>query len=62
MGLFDFLKKKNNRPEISNNSEVEVADQLENLGYFKYADIAYLQELKSEIGKGLAIDHYLPFC
>ena len=39
----------------------QVSAGLENLGYFIYADPTHLQRLKTEIGKGLAEDHYLPY-
>jgi len=52
MGLFDFFGKNKNQP-------AKVADQLEALGYFKYADTGDVEKLKTEIGTGLAEKNYL---
>lgn len=68
MGLFNFFRKKNkqhgssagNSPHPSANLS-EVADQLERLGYFKYAEPADIELLKAELGNSLAVHHCLPF-
>ncbi|HEY0272778.1 MAG TPA: hypothetical protein VGC22_06295, partial [Chitinophaga sp.] len=69
MGLFDFLREKNSHspvlksggPSLVSPDRSAIAAQLESMSYFKYADPADLEQLKSDIGKGLAEDHYLPF-
>jgi hypothetical protein len=75
MGLFDRFKNKpapgektfssGQSQEASLENVIKSADQvvarLENLGYFAYTVPAHLQQLKAELGKGLAEEHYFPF-
>ncbi len=39
----------------------QVIDELEKLDYFSYADPADQNQLKDELGKGLAEEHYFPY-
>ena len=63
MGLFDSFKRKNTPPPAPSSPSMtatEVANQLEKLGYFKYANPDDIDHLKSEIGKDLVEEQYFP--
>ena len=67
MGLGNFFRRKtDNLKDIGNedssglNKKASmVADQLDQLGYFKYADPSDIEHLKLEIAKGLVEGHYI---
>jgi hypothetical protein len=72
MGLFDrFLKKSTpekqftsaiqNPPFHSSIAKSDLIDELDGLKYFTYADPEHLPQLKTELGKGLAEEHYFLF-
>jgi hypothetical protein len=75
MGLFDRFKNKQDPREKTSSSDqrqesrpqnvTKSADQiiaaLESMGYFTFANPAHLQQLKAELGNGLAEEHYFPF-
>lgn len=75
MGFFDRFKKKPTagqqspisdqglryRVRIVEMTPDQVIDELKKLDYFSYADPADLSQLKDELGKGLAEEHYFPF-
>ncbi len=74
MGLFDRFKKmpapgdifptsqdqKPFLPTITKSADLLIPE-LEHLEYFTYVDPVYLPQLKAELGKGLAEEHYFPF-
>jgi|SRR5688572_360621 len=55
MGIFDFLRKKDSK-QIFNSATV--VDRLEELGYFKYAAIEDIAEIKKEVETSLD-EHFL---
>ncbi len=62
MGLFDFIKKKENnkKKELKQNFDsAQIVERLEELGYFKYADSADIAELKKEVETSLSTLNYL---
>lgn len=67
MGFWDFFKRKNDNPKNAENEDSSglsikasmVADQLDQLGYFKYADPSDIEQLKLEIAKGLVESQYM---
>ena len=67
MGILDFFKRKNVNLKDAENDDSSgldkkasiVTDQLDQLGYFKYADTSDIEQLKLEIGKGLVEGHYM---
>jgi hypothetical protein len=63
MGLLDFFKKGkdvgNNNPSGMTEKVSKVADQLDQLGHFKYADPSDVEQLRQEIAVGLADNHYM---
>lgn len=75
MSFFDRFKKKpapgpetpiakqspGDRLPITVMTPDQVIAQLEKLDYFVYADPADLNQLKDELGQGLAEEHYFPF-
>jgi len=75
MGFFDRFKKKSTYEEqnpiskqaLENCSPLidktpdKVIAGLEELNYFAYADLADLNQIKDELGKGLAEQHYFPY-
>lgn len=52
MGIFDFFKKKGgaSRPDPASTA---LCNQLEGLGYFRYAEDGELERMKQEMGRGL---------
>lgn len=56
MGLFDFFKKKNVKPDVSFSQIVTTLDES---GYFKYAETSDIPELKKEIESSLSDSNYL---
>lgn len=75
MGFFDRFKKKAtseeqnpiSKPELQNRlprietTPTQIVSGLERLDYFAYADPADQNQLKDELGKGLAEQHYFPY-
>lgn len=67
MGIFDFFKKKYKPQEpvpastrTTNVDGVEIVKKLEDIGYFKYADLAVIPKLKSDIANQLGELYYFP--
>jgi hypothetical protein len=63
MGLLDFFKRGkdvgNNSPAGMTEKVSKVADQLDQLEYFKYAAPSDVEQLRQEIAVGLANNHYM---
>jgi hypothetical protein len=60
MGLFDFFKKKSNEPNL-NYDPHQIVEKLDELGYFKYAALSDIQEIKNDLIDSLTKLNYLGY-